>query len=212
MKGRPRFLPVLQPLVATLLAAAAGALWLSAALGVEPTTAPPPTAPPPAGETAETTAPEPGQVVAARERAKTMHDIYAASLETMHEHYFHGDRAIVPARALEDVFAEIKRQSQTEARWIAVNLRAMSINHEPKTDFEKRAAREIAAGQAAVEAVEAGFYRRAGAIPLSAGCVSCHAGLFKEPTKTPKFAGLVISVPLGEQSGDSPDAGTKRGE
>jgi hypothetical protein len=208
MKGKPRFRLVQQPLVAACCTAAAGGLFLAAAFGGEPTTSAPAVQTPTAAESAS--------LAAARARAKTMHDIYAASLDVMHEHYFHGDRAMVPARALEDVFDEIKRQSQTEARWIAVNLRAMSINHEPKTEFEKRAARQIAAGEAAVETVEEGFYRRAGAIPLSAGCVSCHAGLFKEPTKTPKFAGLVISVPLGEQRSDqvaeAPDAGTKSGE
>jgi hypothetical protein len=208
MKGKPRFRLVQQPLVAAFCTAAAGGLLLAVAFGGEPTTSAPAAQPATAAESASLAAP--------RARAKTMHDIYAASLEVMHEHYFHGDRAMVPARALEDVFDEIKRQSQTEARWIAVNLRAMSINHEPKTEFEKRAARQIAAGEAAVEAVEGGFYRRAGAIPLSAGCVSCHAGLFKEPTKTPKFAGLVISIPLGEQPSDLvekvPDPGTKSGE
>jgi hypothetical protein len=198
----------LLPLLAMFCTAAAGGMMLAAAFGGEPIAI----APPAPAMSPTDAAP----LAAARARAKTMHDIYAASLDVMHEHYFHGDRAMVPARALEDVFDEIKRQSQTEARWIAVNLRAMSINHEPKTEFEKRAAREIAAGEAAVETVEEGFYRRAGAIPLSAGCVSCHAGLFKEPTKTPKFAGLVISVPLREQRGDqvedAPPAGAKPGE
>jgi hypothetical protein len=134
----------------------------------------------------------------ARDRAKVMHDIYSATLDVMHHRYFHGDRAVVPARALEDVFATISRDSSAEARWIAVNLQAMNIDHEPETDFEKQAAREIAAGKAELEVVEGGYYRRAGEIPLAGGCVSCHAGFFRDATKTSKFAGLVISVPISD--------------
>ena len=139
-------------------------------------------------------------VAVARDRAKLMHDIYAATLDVMHERYFHGARAIVPARAMEDVFAEIKRQSKVEAHWIAVNMKAMSINHEPKSEFEKRAAKEIAAGKTALEVVEDGYYRRAGAIPLANNCISCHDGFFKEPSKTPRFAGLVISIPVAVEA------------
>jgi hypothetical protein len=140
-------------------------------------------------------------VEVARDRARVMHDVYAASLEMMHHRYFHRDRAVVPARALEDVFDAIRRQSNVEAQWIAVNMKAMSLDHVPKSDFAKRAAREIAAGKSELEAVEAGFYRRAGAIPLAAGCVGCHGGFFNDPTKTPKFAGLIISVPIADDRG-----------
>lgn len=134
----------------------------------------------------------------ARDRAKILHEAYAATLEVMHQRYFHGDTAIVPARALEDVFAEMQRGSKVEARWISVNLKPMSVNHKPKSNFEKRAAKAIADGQEHFEAVEDGYYRRAGAIPLASGCVTCHGGFFKAQSKTPKFAGLVISVPLDE--------------
>jgi hypothetical protein len=138
-------------------------------------------------------------IAVARERAKWTHDIYAATLEMLHHRYFHGDRAAVPARAMQDVFSEIKRQSNVEARWISVNMKAMSIDHEPKSEFEKLAAREIAAGKADFEVVEDGYLRRAGAIPLTGGCIGCHGGFSKEQSKGPKFAGLVISVPVTQQ-------------
>ena len=140
----------------------------------------------------------------ARDRAKILHEVYAATLEVMHHRYFHGDRAVVPARALEDVFAEMQETSSVEARWIAVNMPPMSINHKPKTDFERRAVEALADGKEHFEEVEDGYYRRAGAIPLANECVSCHAGFFKPPSKKPKFAGLVISIPVvgkGKESG-----------
>lgn len=135
-------------------------------------------------------------VEVARDRAKLMHDIYEATLDVMHHRYFHREKATVPARAMEDIFSAIKRQSNVEARWIAVNLKAMSVDHEPETDFERRAVTEIAAGKPSVDVIEDGYYRRAGTIPLGAGCVSCHAGFFNDATKSPKYAALVISVPI----------------
>lgn len=139
----------------------------------------------------------------ARDRAKLLQDVYSSTLDVMHHRYFHNDRAVVPARAMEDVFATLERQSHIQARWIAVNLKAMSIDHEPETKFEKQAAREIASGNRTVEIVEDGYYRRAVAIPLQGGCVSCHGGFFKMPSSTPKFAGLIVSVPVAESEGDS---------
>ena len=135
-------------------------------------------------------------VEVARDRAKLMHDIYSATLDAIHHRYFHREKAVIPARAMEDIFAEMKLQSKSEARWIAVNLRAMSIDHEPETEFEKNAAREIASGKTEFETIEDGYYRRAGVIPLTGGCISCHEGSFKEPSKLPKYAGLVISIPI----------------
>jgi hypothetical protein len=138
-------------------------------------------------------------VAEARARAKLMHQIYASTLEVMHHHFFKRDRAVLPARALEDVFAEIDTNTKIKAAWIAVNTKAMSINHEPKNDFEKQAAKAIAAGKGEFELVENGVYRRASAIPLGAHCVSCHTGFFSKTPQTQRFAGLVISVPLNEK-------------
>lgn len=135
----------------------------------------------------------------ARDRAKLMHNIYAATLEVMHHRYFHEDRATVPARALEDVFSEIDEQSNIKARWISVNTKAMSIDHQPRDAFERKAAAEISAGKPEFEQIENGVYRRAAAIPLAAGCVGCHSGHFAPPPKSPRFAGLIISIPISEK-------------
>jgi len=141
-------------------------------------------------------------IAVARDRAKLMHDIYTTTLNVMHDRYFHADRAVVPARAMEDVFSAMEDQTGSKANWISVNLKAMSINHEPQTDFEKRAAREIVAGETEIEVIEDGFYRRASAVPMTGGCLSCHAGFFNQPSKVPKFTGLVISIPIIPDSAD----------
>ncbi|HTI49542.1 MAG TPA: DUF3365 domain-containing protein [Planctomycetaceae bacterium] len=137
-------------------------------------------------------------VEAAKERAELMHHIYAATLDAMHHHYFHANRAVLPARAMEDVFADVARETQSTARWISVNTKAMSVHHEPASEFEKEAAVELAAGKTEFAVVEKGYYRRAGAIPLDASCVGCHTGNFVGPPKSPRFAGLVISIPVAD--------------
>ena len=142
---------------------------------------------------------KPLSVEAARERAKLLHDVYHATLLAMHDHYFHDSRAIVPARAMEDVFEELAFSRKVEAKWISVNTRAMSLRHEPASEFEKQAAEEIGAGKDEYERVENGYYERAGAIPLKAGCVNCHFGFFKQPPKSPRFAGLVIRIPVTQE-------------
>ena len=130
----------------------------------------------------------------ARDRAKLLHEVYASTLDVMHRRYFHGARAFVPARAMEQVFSDMQRQYQVEASWIAVTLQAMSIDHEPETAFEKEAAEKIRRGELEVELVESGYYRRAVAIPLTGGCVGCHGGFARQSTRKP-YAGLVISIP-----------------
>jgi hypothetical protein len=138
-------------------------------------------------------------VTRAREQAKLMHGIYASTLDVMHHYYFRTDRAVLPARALEDVFADMQSRAKVKARWIAVNAKAMSVDHQPASAFEKDAARAIAAGKSEYERVADGYYHRAGAIPLGSGCVNCHTGFFAKDQKAPRFAGLVISVPLAKE-------------
>jgi hypothetical protein len=132
----------------------------------------------------------------AREQAKLLHEMSLATLHTMHDRYFHADRAVVPARAMEDVFEQLQRDRQVMARWISASMSPMSIQHEPETEFEKRAARQLAKGESSVEVIEDGYYRRAGSVPMTGGCVSCHAGFFAKTNASPKFSGLVISIPI----------------
>lgn len=164
------------------------------------------TRPSPSGESKQTTeklnAPVP--VAVARDRAVMMHQIYTTTLEVMHDRYFHADRSVVPARAMEDVFENLERETGSKANWISVNLKAMSINHDPSTDFEKQAARELGKGESAYETIDNGVYRRATPIPLHGGCVSCHAGFNPKPSKTPKLAGLVISIPVTDEVSQQP--------
>lgn len=136
-------------------------------------------------------------VEAARERAKLTHHIYASTLEAMHHHYFNNDRSSVPARVMEDMFSDIARQENIKAKWIAVNAKAMSIDHKPEGEFEKQAAKEISAGKHEYERVEKGLYQRAVAIPLTNnGCLGCHLGFAANKNKRDRFAGLVISIPV----------------
>jgi len=138
-------------------------------------------------------------VAAARERAKLTHNIYEATLDMIHHNYFRKDRSTVPARVMEDVFDDIARREHIKAKWITVNAKVMSIDHKPESDFEKQAAKEIAAGKEEYELVKDGLYRRAVGISLmNRGCLGCHMG-FGANNKKDRFAGLVISIPVEEK-------------
>jgi hypothetical protein len=152
-------------------------------------------APPPKKPIAAAAAPSEAVVASARERAKLLHDVYT-TLEVMHRHYFRREGAVLPARAMDDVFEEMAGRSGGHANWIAVNTKAMSLDHEPTTTFEKKAAAELAAGKEEYELVTQRVYRRATVIPLHSSCVGCHTKMFSAPPKSPRFAGLVISIPL----------------
>lgn len=138
-------------------------------------------------------------VAEARTQAKLMHEIYSNTLVVTHHYYFRHDGKTLPARAMDDVFEQIEKDTKIKTRWIAVNTPAMSINHEAKSDFEKKAVDELSGGKTDYDRVEEGFYRRATVIPLGAGCVGCHTKLFQTTAKTPRFAGLVISIPVKEK-------------
>lgn len=150
-----------------------------------------------------TVVPPPGSpsvsLVVARERARTMYQVYASTLDVLHDHYFHANKAVLPARAMEDIFHDQKTRSGTTTRWIAVNAKAMSVDHEPQDAFEKEAAKRIAAGEMEVEQVGRDSYQFAGSIPLHASCVQCHMGTFMNAPKKPRFAGLVIRIPLSTE-------------
>lgn len=183
-------------LIATLLVLGAVWAWAEAVpeVSAEKSRAPASSAP--------TAVPEDAAKADARAKAKLLHEVYALTLESVHHHYFHNVRAVIPARAMEDVFADMERQTKTKARWIAVNARAMSIDHEPRNEVEKQAASALAAGKREFELVEDGYYHRASPIPLGGGCVGCHVGFLAKPSSSPRVAGLVISVPLPAASRD----------
>lgn len=135
-------------------------------------------------------------VAIARERAKLLHDVYSTTLDVMHHRYFRQDGPVLPARAMEDVFEDMEGLSGDKANWISVNTKAMSVNHKPATAFEKKAAAELADGRKEYEFVGDGVYQRAAVIPLRSSCVSCHTQQSGSPPDSPRFAGLVISIPL----------------
>ncbi len=180
-----------------VLAALLALLGLMTTAGLPSSAQQPPAKKPPKASVGGGTVPL--SVDAARERARLLHRVYASTLDVIHHRYFRHDRATVPARALEDVFAEMARQDGIRAKWIVVNAKEMSIDHKPKTDFDHQAVKAIAAGKGEYEQVSNGWYRRAGAISLmNKGCLGCHLQ-FGSSAKKERFAGLVIEIPVRDE-------------
>ncbi|MDP7016942.1 MAG: hypothetical protein QGG36_14150 [Pirellulaceae bacterium] len=136
-------------------------------------------------------------VAEARARAKLLHTTYESTLIAVHRAYFEeGKRQTIPARVLEGVFFWVDQDHKSKTRWISVNTDAMNVDHEPKSDIEKKAAKALAAGADQFELVEDGVYHRAGAITLVAGCLRCHESSLSQNRKRRRVAGLVISMPV----------------
>ncbi len=64
----------------------------------------------------------------ARDRATVTQDIYAATLRMLHQRYFHQDKRVLPARAMQDIFDDIENQSSVKARWISASFKPLSID------------------------------------------------------------------------------------
>lgn len=73
----------------------------------------------------------------------------------------------------------------------------MNIDHNPKDDFEKEAAKALASGKDEHELSADGLYRYAGPITLGAECLKCH--LPSRTSNKSRTAGLLISIPVGKK-------------
>lgn len=143
--------------------------------------------------------------VEARGRAKLLHECLHGSLQYVHREYFREDEGLViPAVTMKSVFRDLAATRGVKVRWMAVNARAMSVDHEPADAFEKEAAKVIGEGSEFHEAVEGGKYRYAGTITLHGECLKCH--LPARSSNKARAAAVVISMPIGKQP---PDAGEK---
>jgi hypothetical protein len=134
----------------------------------------------------------------ARQRARLLHGTIHDTLQIVHARYFReGERLAIPAAALKDVFKELEGRDGVTLRWLAVDARAMNIDHEPKDEFEAKAARALASGKDEHELAAGGVYRYAGPIALKAECLKCH--LPSRSSNRSRRAGLLISMPVGRE-------------
>jgi hypothetical protein len=186
------------PAIATLTATAALGLWI-----ITVTAAAVPADEASTESTAETSGDKPAarEVPAtleeARGRARLLHETIHGTLQVVHRDFYReGEKLPLPSRTLEDVFAELARTYGVEIRWLAVNAQAMNIDHEPQDDFEKQAAKSLAAGQEEFGAVENGLYRHVGRVRLASECLGCHISTTNRTNSKERSAGLAISVPF----------------
>ena len=140
----------------------------------------------------------PASVQEARGRARILHETLHGSLQVMHRDFFREDEGLkIPSRSLEDVFSELSRSYGVKLSWIAVDLKAMNVDNEPQSEFEKAAAGALKSGKEEFESVTNDEFRYAGRIRLSATCLSCHAS--RRSSNDDRAAGLVITMPLKER-------------
>ncbi|MEX0818749.1 MAG: DUF3365 domain-containing protein, partial [Pirellulaceae bacterium] len=126
-------------------------------------------------ESADASDTAPATVAEARGRARILHETIHGALQVMHRDFFREDEKLtIPSRSLEDVFRELARSFDVEVRWLAVNTEAMNVDHEPQSEFEKRAAQALASGKSEFESSDKDVYRHVGVIRLASQCLKCH--------------------------------------
>jgi len=131
----------------------------------------------------------------ARERAKLLHETIHSTLHVVHHHYYREDEELtIPGVALKRVFRELAESRNVRLRWLAVDAQAMNVEHNPKDEFEKKAAMALASGRPEFESAEHGVFRFVGSITLGSECLKCH--LPNRKSTNDRVAGLVISMPI----------------
>jgi hypothetical protein len=131
----------------------------------------------------------------ARERARLLHGTIHDTLQLVHAQYYREDEGLmIPAASLKLVFQRLAEREGIKLRWLVVDGRAMNIDHNPKDEFEKEAAKALASGKEEYEVTADGVYRHAGSISLNAECLKCH--MPSRSSNKSRTAGLVISVPF----------------
>jgi hypothetical protein len=144
---------------------------------------------------AATTRPADARLAEARLRSRLLHEVIHGALQVVHRDFFRDEQSRhIPSASLEDVFEEVERTWQVKIKWLAVNAQIMSVDHRPKTPFDRLAVREIADGREMVEASGEGVYQYAGKVVLGNSCLKCHV-----PDRTSledRKAALVITMPL----------------
>lgn len=131
----------------------------------------------------------------AKVRARLLHETVHGALLVMHRDLFREDEGFtLPARSLDDVFAEMKRSHGVEMAWLAVDAKPMDVDHEADDDFEKKAARAIAGGEKEFGLMEGDRYRYAGRIRLASECLKCH--LPDRKSLDDRSAAVTISMPV----------------
>jgi hypothetical protein len=137
----------------------------------------------------------PSTLEEARAQARLLHDFVHATLQVVHTEYYREDERLpLPANAFETVFEEMAGRSGVKLKWLAVNAKAMNIDHEPRDEFEKQAVAALAAGKDEYESVGPDLYRHAGPITLFSQCLKCH--LPSRSSNKERLAALVINVKL----------------
>ena len=139
----------------------------------------------------------PPTVAEARERARLLHGTIHETLQLVHARYYREDEGLmIPAANLEHVFRGIADRNGIKLGWLVVDGRAMNIDHNPRDEFEKEAAKALALGEDEHEATADGIYRHAGSITLKAECLKCH--MPSRSSNKSRTAGLVTSIPVAK--------------
>ena len=134
----------------------------------------------------------------AQRQAKMLDTLYKSAIVLITENYVTGDESLAAGDAFQALFKTMKDNGFHEVRLLDATGDPYDSDNEPKTDFEKKAIKQLLDGQPIVEQVvkegDQRFLLSATPIPVVMDkCTLCHSHY--EGVKGP-IGSLAIKIPL----------------
>lgn len=128
---------------------------------------------------AEPDAAEAAKIERAREQVKMLDDLYKTAVVTITSKYVENQADTPAAAVAKEVFAAMHKKGWHTARLVDVTGRPKNKENVAKSDFEKKAVKEIRAGKAYIEEIGEKdgkpVFRAATVVPaVLQQCVVCH--------------------------------------
>ncbi|HSQ57101.1 MAG TPA: DUF3365 domain-containing protein [Gemmata sp.] len=146
---------------------------------------------------ADTKAPDPAAVERARATVKLIDDLHKGYVVTITDTYVKAQESTPAATVAKKVFAHMEKSGHGTGRLIDVSGQPIREGNVAKSDFEKRAAKEIKSGKAYLDEVAEKdgkpVLRAATVVPaVMAACVNCHPHVKKGEV----LGALVYEIPI----------------
>jgi hypothetical protein len=140
--------------------------------------------------------PDPAAVERARDQVKMLDDLYKTAVVGINDTYVEKQTDIPAAMVAVKVFEAMKKKGYHDARLIDVTGKPKNDDNVAKSEFEKKAVKEIAGGKAYYEEVGEKdgkpVFRAATLVPaVNKICASCHSKKVGDPLGT-----IIYELPI----------------
>ena len=136
----------------------------------------------------------------ARREVRMLDDIYKTSIVLITTHYVQDDEDLPAGEAFKALFQAVEKKGWHKVRLVDASGEAYNDENVAKTEFEKRAVKELVAGQSSVDNVITRdgkrFLQAATAVPVvMEKCIMCHEN-YRDIPKGRAIGAVSYEVPI----------------